>query len=134
MSRSVSYGRGSILKEYFSLEEDDLDFNFDFLIEDLIQQIIDKFSDYELFEEKNRWLGDEDKVLLSGEYFEIGISEYCGLCCLWVVPSKNEEIPEEEKLKHIDLIKDRFSTFGTLRHLGTFSNGEAIFEEKEMKK
>lgn len=84
----------------------------------------------------DRWLGNEDRVVASNSHAYFGLSEYCGLVSVWIVPreanygNRNDSL----KLKWIASIDDKFHAIvrdvfgGELRRLGSASNGEAFFE------
>ncbi len=85
----------------------------------------------------DEWVGREDHALLENRHCYIGVSEYCGLVSMWVVP-KDADWREE----HVANLRDRWISqierkfydtanqcFGTaLRKLGSFSNGEGVYE------
>lgn len=88
------------------------------------------------FDEADEWLDREDHVLAASEHFKAGISEYCGCASLWLVPQYED--PEEmadygvepmEPLREAALVAWFAETFGEMRKVGTFSNGEAVFEK-----
>lgn len=88
-----------------------------------------------------KWLGREDKALLSNAYAYFGWSEYCGLVAVWVAAKEpgypSSQAWEAMQGKWIASIEKRFAktvgkAWGTpLRKVGTFSNGEAVFQKKE---
>ena len=58
----------------------------------------------------------------------VGVSEYCGLVAFWIV-AKDDTGHEALSERWVAQVADRFtSTFSTLNRLGTFSNGEGVFE------
>jgi hypothetical protein len=76
--------------------------------------------------ECDKWLGREDRAVLENCHCYIGVSEYCGLVAVWLV-DKDETIlgnvwcaKIEEKFEEL---------FATCRKLGTFSNGESVYEK-----
>ncbi len=87
-----------------------------------------------------KWLGREDKALLSNSYAYLGWSEYCGLVAVWVSAKEKDwnasSAWEAMRDKWISSIEKKFSkvvskSWGTpLTKLGTFSNGEAVFSKK----
>jgi hypothetical protein len=87
------------------------------------------------FSPSDHWLGREDHVILTNSFAYVGVSEYCGLVSLWIVPRTDDYDGYSDP--HASLceawiaqIADRFrETFAQLRHVATFSNGEAVFEE-----
>lgn len=80
------------------------------------------------------WIGRENHVLLENGHARIGVSEYCGLVSLWIVPYISDYYPEHKglALHWIDQIAPKFhERFGRLRLIGRASNGEAFFTRIE---
>lgn len=73
-----------------------------------------------------KWLGREDRALLENHLVYLGVSEYCGLSAIWVVPKDGKP----ELAEHwCDQIRGKFQkAFGNLRKLGHMSNGEGVYE------
>ena len=92
-------------------------------------------------EPDEKWLGREDKALLSNSYAYFGWSEYCGLVAVWVSAKEPDyrasSAWEAMQDKWIKSIEKRFAkTVGKswgapLTKLGTFSNGESVFAQKK---
>lgn len=131
MGRSVSYASGSIAIAYQYLDagqdengkdiEPDSD-TFDYVIDDIKEY---SKSLWPSFENADEWLGREDHAILENRHAYIGISEYCGLVSVWLVPKEDNNLSVNFCLQ----IKDKFlKSFGTLNKVGQFSNGEAVFE------
>lgn len=89
-------------------------------------------------DECDKWVGREDHALLENQYAFFGVSEYCGLVSMWVQP-KDPHYSENEswdaRRDHwIAQIERKFHEtanlcFGTaIRKLGSFSNGEGVYE------
>jgi len=86
------------------------------------------------------WLGREDRAILRDDHGYIGVSEYCGLFSFWAVPRDRSDFDDEleDALTHsqwLDDIKGALNdavreVFGDniLRRVGTFSNGEGVYE------
>ena len=84
--------------------------------------------------ENPRHLNNEDFILLENHLAQIGVSEYCGLVSLWVVPTGDStEYYSGENVTGLaehwcNQIRNKFHTlFGELTKHGTASNGEAFF-------
>lgn len=117
-------------------EQDD-QFLFDDFNEDLETLLKEAFPSLAA---DGKWLGREDKALLSNTYAYFGWSEYCGLVAVWVaakepdyrassawVPMRDRWIASIEK----KFAKTVGKAWGVpLTKLGTFSNGECVFQEK----
>ena len=78
MGRSVSYPTGSVVA--FRLlddgEEDDVDWAYECLVDEVIDTTKATFPSFERFE---GWRGREDRILLRNAFADCGISTYCGL-------------------------------------------------------
>ena len=71
-------------------------------------------------------VGHEDHAILENGHCYIGVSEYCGLVSIWLVPK--DEYPDLSQ-KWCDQIGNKFyNLFSEYKHVATFSNGEAIYE------
>ncbi len=87
-----------------------------------------------------KWLGREDKALLSNSYAYFGWSEYCGLVAVWVSAREPDYRASSAwgamRDRWIASIEKKFAktvakSWGSpLTKLGTFSNGEAVFAQK----
>lgn len=84
-----------------------------------------------------RWDGGETQIFLENKLVEIGISEYCGLVSVSVRPSERYDGDNIEGLainwidKVWDKVDAKLKDNGTtvIRKVGTFSNGEGVFEK-----
>lgn len=147
MARSVSYATGSVAKAYFDVRDFGCSYDDDGnCIESSYceGQAIDDWEDWESWLSESltdvmpslttcdKWLGREDRAILENDFVHIGLSEYCGVACLWMVPKDLHDTPQLTSLQAQWIITacDRIEELGQLRKLGTFSNGEAIFERK----
>lgn len=126
MGRSVSTPHNAVAVAYahrsFEDEWDWEDFEYDFKYRCKRR--------WPSLEDEDRWIGRENHVLLENQHARIGLSEYMGLVAMWIVPQEDEWYPEHNSLHEhwCNQIADRFKrVFGELLHVGTFSNGEAVF-------
>lgn len=148
MGRSVSYLSHAIRVAYFEwpkfeiLDDDDNveDYeyqNADEVIEDIQRYIKDLFPDFSIC---SRYDGREDHIILEGYGTEIGLSEYCGLATLSIRVDESiydyiqsEEECEQERLKIVKFIEDNWEQmskpWNEYNKIGTFSNGEAVYEK-----
>jgi hypothetical protein len=137
MGRSVSYLNNSVFVLYFPFDysenpEDD-NMNWDDMIENLKYEIKAKLPSYHKTDE---WDNRETRIILKNNLCNIGISEYCGLVSLSVAPKNNEYDVWHESfaLRHAQQIKGTLEKvlndlgLKRLSKIGTFSNGESIFE------
>ena len=136
MGRSVSYPTGSAVA--FRLlddgEEDDTDWVYECLVDEVIDTAKATFPSFERFE---GWRGREDCILLRNAFADCGISTYCGLAAIWLAERDDARYweadlynPRVPRARHsLAQVSGRFiDLFGELRLVGRFSNGEAIFE------
>ncbi len=132
MSRSVWTHSDSLETVFFALEfdEDDSDFVWSDLMEDIRETLKAKFPS---FENANSWPERESYCLLENDYAQIVLSEYCGLVSLGVVPYVNSDYNDYREnfgpawcSKNVAPFLRK--TWGRLRHIATASNGEAFFE------
>jgi hypothetical protein len=134
MGRSVDYLNRAQHVAYFewpTYEEEGGVQNYDAaeIVIENIQEIIK--SDYPEFDNEDKWEGHETHIILSGYGTEIGLSEYCGLCTLSIRVEDDTSDEVEDIEAWIDANWDRISLgYNMYRKVGTFSNGEAIYESK----
>ena len=118
-------------------QEQDHQLLFDDFDEDLKTLLAEAFPSLTPDE---KWLGREDQALLSNSYAYFGWSEYCGLVAVWVSAKEPDyrasSAWEAMRDRWIASIEKRFAktvgrAWGThLIKVGTFSNGEVIFQKK----
>ena len=121
MGRSVSYAKGSIAIAYSYFESEN---EFDFVIENMQQHAMSIWTSLSACD---KWLGREDHAVLENAHCYMGLSEYCGLVSYWIVPKEDNNLSKA----WCNSIANKFkSAFGTINKVGTFSNGEAVFERK----
>lgn len=130
MGRSVSVPRGAASVVYEACEFED-SWGFEEAIEDLRGCLMRAFPSVT---EDDRWLDREDHVIASNRFAQFGVSEYCGLVSIWMVPVDNDYADTHGiRDRWIESVDAKFrkvasGCFGVgLNKLGTFSNGEAIF-------
>jgi len=122
MGRSVSYPHDSIVTfTTFDYDEDFIQF------EDFIENFEETAKSlWPSFWKCDIWLDRENHAILENKHTYFGVSEYCGLVALWLVP-KHENDPLA--WRWISQIEKKFNKmFGTLRTIGYASNGECFFE------
>lgn len=126
MGRSVNYLSNSFAVVFFSNHEEENEY----IVEDIQQSIM---SDYPEFWEVSKWEGNEGHIILQSHTVEIGLSEYCGLFSLSIRVREGLDEQEEKEAHewltvHASKILDPYNE---MRRIGTFSNGESIFEKSE---
>lgn len=86
-------------------------------------------------EEVDDWIG-ENHVILANAHSIVAVSEYCGAVSISLAPRYDRDTYWRDSGQLYALgsrwrasIAERFeSTFSTLRKIGTFSNGESVYE------
>ena len=148
MSRSVSTHPYAVATAYIALN-DEPDKDGYFLWEDFIDDLrnvltgdsgVDSgllvngkpFTGFDGYNHADRWVGREDHVILAGELTEISVSEYDGLVAVCLAPLDPDEPSHRHACEHAApffnaLLRAAYpSSF--LRKVGTFSNGESVYE------
>lgn len=129
MGRSVSYLGDATYIAYFDVScdcEDGSCYHWEDFTEDITDQLQDKFQS---LEECDRWEGNEDHIILENTFVEIGISEYCGLASVSV--RVHEDIDEGRRglaERFIGAVETKLKDMSQLKKVGTFSNGEGVYE------
>jgi hypothetical protein len=138
MGRSVSFATGSVAVAYQHIEyEDEEGTPYPFAWEDIVDDVVNTATHlWPSFTPCDKWLDREDHAILENSYAYIGMSEYCGLASVWLVPKEQCGYSDDHIINNLskgfcNKIKNRFlDTFSTLNRVATFSNGEAIFERR----
>ncbi len=131
MGRSVWTPSNAYELVFFQHECDAEDpFEWDDLIDNIRYTMLDKFPS---FSNADHWPERESRCIMENKVMRIQISEYCGLVSLAVVPIElDHDMTAVEKTLYDKLLEDAAvlirGTWGTLRKIGTFSNGESFFE------
>jgi hypothetical protein len=138
MGRSVNYLDNAEIVLYFPFESDDeflSQMEWDDTISNLQYEIKAKLPSYYIV--KDKWGNKETRIILENNLCSIGISEYCGLVSLSVAPKDNQYNVWHEQfaLRHARQIEKTLQkcldnlSLNRLKKIGTFSNGEAVFEK-----
>lgn len=130
MGRSVDYLSNASAVIYCHIDSE-YEYAFDDFFDNIKTQLQDKYSSLDTCE---RWDGRETKIFLENNLAEIGISEYCGLISISIRANQctgaNESLAENWIAKTEKGIRKICSEYSqTLRKIGTFSNGESIYEK-----
>ena len=140
MGRSVSYPTGAVVA-FATLELDDFDecgFDFDWFVDDLRRRASEAFPSLEAHD---GWRGREDRILMRNAFADFGVSEYMGLVAIWIVEREDGAYLDADwrtarsplAQRWLQQIAPRFDAlFGELDLFGRFSNGEAIFQRREI--
>ncbi len=91
-----------------------------------------------LYRAHDVWLGSEDHVLLENDHCMIGVSKYCGLAAIWLRTKSDDLLAtgyaDDARLANLadnwcsSISKGFESQFKQLQRIGTFSNGESIYQ------
>ena len=125
MGRSVSYANGSVAICYQDVSEIEDSWEWDDFIEGIQYRARKAFPS---LDDCDQWPGREDHAILENSHCLIGVSEYCGLASIWLVPKDDGEYPELAQAWCAQVTPKFNKLFGELRKIGQFSNGEAVFE------
>jgi hypothetical protein len=116
---------GHELTEKTSYDEWLGQFDFTEWVEYIQETIQDKYNSLEC---DDAW-DDENHIILSNQFTEVAVSEYCGLASISVRCTDDEYIGLAERYtKYVGKFVEK--TFGNLIKIGTFSNGESVYEAK----
>lgn len=135
MSRTVSVPHNAVAVAYNEL---DIEYNDPWSFEDYVEWFREGCFDlWPSLLPASYWIGRELKVLAVNAHAQIGLSEYCGLVALWVVPQDDDQwygLDRNGLHQHwCQQIAPKFvKTFSTLVHIATFSNGEAVYRRLEV--
>lgn len=116
----------------------DHQFNWDNFF-DSVNYSLRKAFNFDYISGKKRWEGNEVQIILENRFIEIGMSEYCGLASVSIRVNETSEGGKyfnaiaEAYIESIEaeLIKvlDENVPFTRLNKVGSFSNGEGVFEK-----
>lgn len=130
MGRSVSTHRHAEATFYTHFDcEDEYDSQYEW--DNFVECIQDMLKEkYKSFDECDRWMHREEHIILESQVAEVSISEYCGLVAICLAPRDPDNAlhlgwcGQVSKGFHDVLGKH----FNGLRKVGSFSNGEELFE------
>lgn len=124
MGRSVNYLSNADAVYFHQLDEEEIQ-DFDLLLEDIREHVMYKYPEFEAVDE---WEDRDVNVILQSQLVEIAISEYRGVISL---SARTLEDADQEKastwIEHF--FKRAIAPWAKARKIGTFSNGEAVYEE-----
>lgn len=134
MARSVSTPGDAVYVAYQAFECEDDDFasdDFSDGIDNLRYALKAAFpSTYDA----DWWSGRENHIVAENDFAAFGVSEYCGLVAIWVVPKPQDGATNGLRNRWLSSIQQKFRTavagcFGVdLLRTGVASNGEAFFQ------
>jgi hypothetical protein len=146
MSRSVDYPSEAEAVFFFPAweSEDPMD---EWESQEMYDAMVDNIQysfrkRYPSLEKADSWIGRESRVFLENKLVQITISEYCGLCSIALVPQTETEsswCAFESQFENIarawvnqnrsGFEKALSETVTIYRKIGTFSNGECMYEK-----
>ena len=133
MSRTVETVRYSKKVYFYSGDFDEDGIDWEDLIGNVKYDLERKYKS--LYEPNNKWLEypfRETMILLQNDHVKITVSEYCGVGVFCIFYDDNSECPELSERwfnQNVEKIKEIIKQYcESLRHVATFSNGEAIYE------
>lgn len=79
--------------------------------------------------EDHDWKGREDHILATNSFAHFGVSEYCGLMAIWLVPRTDIEFRMEALAARwcAQQFPKLKKAFGTFNKIGAMSNGRGVF-------
>lgn len=122
MSRGVSRPVNAEYVYYADVSHLKDEFDWEIFIENILEKFLTK---YPSLYKSDCWLNRESRALLENDFAYIGISEYCGCASLWIVVK--EQYPNLA-YNWADNAADTLKEFADLVKVGTFSNGESVYE------
>lgn len=123
MGRSVNYLTNADAVYFHQLDDEEVQ-DFDLLLEDIREHVMYKYPDFEAVDE---WEDRDVNVILQSPLVEIAVAEYRGVISLSV---RTLEDADQDKastwIEHF--FKRAIAPWAKARKVGTFSNGEAVYE------
>lgn len=137
MGRSVDYLNNAVGVTYIDISEDVEDsFEWKTWLEDLNDLIKDQAKS--LYKPiKDLWEGRETRIILQNDHVNIGVSEYCDLVSVSMAVRDDSHAPglsehwAEKMWPKIEKAIIEAYRGNSLRKIGTFSNGEGVFERNK---
>lgn len=125
MSRSVAVPSGAEKVAYAYMEPDDDSFHaFDEAVEDAILVLQSKRPS---LKSCDYWVGRESRAIAENDKMLVAVSEYCGVVSVASVPKSERFVDYAASIN----LYPAAECFGeSLIKLGTFSNGESVYERK----
>lgn len=125
MGRSVSTPNNTRAVAYTVADEDELE-DFHEYLDHVRNRICAMFP---ASEPCNEWVGREDQAIAENALVYFGVSEYCGLIAIWIAGKDDGDRLSELRDRWVRQNAQRFiMAFQTVEKIGTFSNGEAVFQ------
>lgn len=119
---------GATKVAYFDVTDREDEWDWINFVDDIKYDLQEKFKS---LEDCSDWDGNETHIILENNFVQIGISEYCGLASVSV--RIHEDIDESKQglaERFIGAVERKLDEMSELTKVGTFSNGEAVFNRK----
>lgn len=129
MGRGVSVPRDATTVTYIDISEIDTEDEYEY--EDMLLCIMETLRDkMPSLRDSDEWIGREDNTILENQLVYIGVSSYCDIMSLWIVP-KDQYL--DLALNWIYKVAHHVKELGNLTKQGTMSNGVSVYKRKEAK-
>lgn len=129
MARSVYVPSRAAEVVYADASWMEASFDWDDAVDNAVYALKAKYPSFEK-PARNRWIGNEGRVILENKLVSIVVSEYCGLVAISAVVEYGYGALAERFANKIDLSPAADAFGAELVCRGRFSNGEAIFDRK----
>lgn len=126
MSRSVNYLDNADHVAYIDASGIDTEWEWDDFTDELESKLTDMFPS---LEPSGKWDNNETRIILENEHAVVGLSEYCGLVSVSIRHKDDDDWVGLHE-HWVNSIESKFLSIGELKKVGTFSNGEAVFERR----
>jgi hypothetical protein len=110
--------------------------DWDWFVESIKNDATEKWSS---FSECDEWVGREDHAILENNFAYIGVSEYCGLAAVWLLPKTeallNTGYSEDSAMANLSenwckrIAKNFEKLFGEYVKVAVMSNGEGVYKK-----
>ena len=128
MGRSVYVPSGAEVVVYIVVGNIEDEYEFNDLVENLKYEIQ---ADFPSLEEAEGYFDREGQVILANKLVKVGISEYCGLAAVFVVPEEDNNLAYAFANKIEAKFKKAVAGVAgpVYKKVGSFSNGEGVYEK-----
>lgn len=130
MGRSVGRHPYSVANAFFTIDEDIGGWFEEDVIEPIQYSLVDRWNS---FDAVHGWEDREGRIIAENSHAKVVLYEYCGLCCLSLVPK--DDFSYYEDMSGLaeywcSQIAPKFTElFSSLSPVARFSNGEEVFKE-----
>ena len=110
---------GNTTDEYDQCQGQD---DWEWFVDSIKEDAMNKWAS---MSECNKWVDREDRAILENNFAYIGVSEYCGLASVWLLPK--DEALAANWCKRI--AKNFEKMFGEYVKVASMSNGEGVYQK-----